>query len=135
MGRAANLPPQFGQRPPSVVSAQFRQKVYSKLHITASAASGGRSLLQHSQLGRSSNTLVHPDGQRLGIRARRRGPGLDRWVVLRALASIEHAVVPDDAHDPMADAGTDGGAEFLRRGPVTPRRPQRELPLGGETAR
>src|SRR5258708_1964623 len=59
-------------------------------------------------------TLIRPDGQRLGIRARRRRPGLDRGVVLRALASIEHAVVPDDPHDPMADAGTDERAEFLR---------------------
>src|SRR5260370_19224735 len=96
--------------------------------MRAAAGWGGRSLLQDSQLGRSSNTLVHPDAQRLGIRARRRRPGLDRGVVLRALASIEHAVVPDDAHDPMADAGTDGRTGFLPRGPVTPRGQQRELP-------
>jgi hypothetical protein len=60
---------------------------------------------------------------------RRRRPGLDRGVVLRALASIEHTVVADDAHDPMADTGTDWRAEFLRRGPVVPRCQQREFPL------
>jgi hypothetical protein len=32
--------------------------VHSKLQIMASAAVGGRSLLQHSQLGRSSNTVI-----------------------------------------------------------------------------
>jgi hypothetical protein len=46
MGRATNSPPQFGQRPPRVVSAQSRQKVHSKLQIMASVASGGRSLFQ-----------------------------------------------------------------------------------------
>jgi hypothetical protein len=58
MGRATSSPPQFGQRPPSVVSAQSRQKVHSKLQIMASVAASGRSLLQHSQLGRRSNTVV-----------------------------------------------------------------------------
>src|ERR1700738_4616158 len=72
--------------------------------------------------------VLEPDGQRLGIRARRRRPGLDRGVLLRALASIEHAVVADDAHDSMTDAGMDWRAEFLRRGPVMPRRPKRRLP-------
>ena len=64
-GRATSSPPQFGQRPPSVVSAQSRQKVHSKLQITASVAPGGRSLLQHSQLGRRSNIVVPSGDQRL----------------------------------------------------------------------
>lgn len=58
MGLATNSPPQLGQRPPSTSCLQSLQKVHSKLHITASADSGGRSLLQHSQFGRSSNTLL-----------------------------------------------------------------------------
>jgi hypothetical protein len=57
-GRETNSPPQFGQRPSNVVALQSLQKVHSKLQIMASAAVGGRSLLQHSQLGRSSNTVI-----------------------------------------------------------------------------
>ena len=72
MGRETSSPPQFGQRPPSVVSVQFRQKVHSKLQIMASVASGGRSLLQHSQLGRSSNMVIVPDEVRLEFQALRR---------------------------------------------------------------
>jgi len=51
-GRITNSPPQFGQRPCSV-SAQLAQKVHSNVQIIASAACGGRSRSQHSQLGRS----------------------------------------------------------------------------------
>ena len=57
MGRATSSPPQFGQRLPSVFSAQSRQKVHSKLQIMASLPSGGRSLLQHSQFGRQLQHL------------------------------------------------------------------------------
>src|SRR5262249_48414166 len=38
IGRDSKPPPQFGQRPPSFVSAQARQKVHSKLQIIASRA-------------------------------------------------------------------------------------------------
>jgi hypothetical protein len=69
MGRETRSPPQFGQLPPSVVSVQSRQKVHLKLQIMASVASGGRSLLQHSQLGRSSNIVIVPDGVRLEFQA------------------------------------------------------------------
>jgi hypothetical protein len=55
MGRATKSPPQFGQRPPRRPSAQSRQKVHSKVQITASVAAGGKSLSQHSQFGRSSS--------------------------------------------------------------------------------
>jgi hypothetical protein len=58
IGRGSSPPPQFGQRPPSLVSTQSRQNVHSKLQIIASGACGGRSLLQHSQLGRSSSTCL-----------------------------------------------------------------------------
>jgi hypothetical protein len=58
IGRGSRPPPQFGQRPPSLVSTQSRQNVHSKLQIIASGACGGRSLLQHSQLGRSSSTCI-----------------------------------------------------------------------------
>ncbi len=49
--------PQFGQRPCNLLSVQSRQNVHSKLQIMASVESGGKSLLQHSQLGRSSSIL------------------------------------------------------------------------------
>jgi hypothetical protein len=58
MGRDAKFPPQFGQRPARRLSAQSRQKVHSKVQIIASVAVGGKSLLQHSQLGRSSSIVV-----------------------------------------------------------------------------
>jgi hypothetical protein len=52
-GRASSSPPQLGHRPWSRVSAQERQKVHSNEQIIASPDVGGRSRLQHSQLGRS----------------------------------------------------------------------------------
>jgi hypothetical protein len=52
-GRATNSPPQLGQCPCSTVSAQVLQKVHSKEQMRASVEPGGRSLSQHSQLGRS----------------------------------------------------------------------------------
>src|SRR3984957_12803587 len=58
IGRGVRFPPQFGQRPRSLFSTQSRQKVHSKVQIIASAASGGRSLLQHSQLGRNSSIKI-----------------------------------------------------------------------------
>jgi hypothetical protein len=51
---------------------------------------------------------------------------------LRALAPIEHAVVPDDAHNPVAQligAGVHGRREPLSRAPISPRRQQYQLPL------
>jgi len=53
-GRATNSPPQLGQISPSLFSAQGTQNVHSNEQILASAA-GGRSVLQHSQLGLSSS--------------------------------------------------------------------------------
>ena len=64
IGRCTKLPPQFGRRPPSLLSAQSRQKVHSNEQITASAA-GGKSLSQHSQLGRSSS-ICHLARLRVG---------------------------------------------------------------------
>jgi hypothetical protein len=58
IGRGAKLPPQFGHRPPRRVSTHWRQKVHSKVQIIASVASGGKSLLQHSQFGRSSSIVI-----------------------------------------------------------------------------
>jgi hypothetical protein len=43
--------------PAEPVSTQSRQNVHSNVQIIASAASGGRSLSQHSQLGRSSSMV------------------------------------------------------------------------------
>ncbi len=62
----------------------------------------------------------------------RGGRVIDCRVVLRALAPIEHPVVPDHAHDAMAQligAGANGRRELLGRGPISPRRQQRQLPL------
>lgn len=56
-GRGTNSPPQFGQRPESRSSTQRTQNVHSKEQILASLESGGRSMLQHSQFGRSLSTL------------------------------------------------------------------------------
>jgi len=55
IGRATRPPPQLGQSHRNRCSAHSRQKVHSKEQISASVALGGRSLLQHSQLGRSSS--------------------------------------------------------------------------------
>jgi hypothetical protein len=57
IGRGLKLPPQFGQRPANTFSTQSRQNVHSNEQIIASVAAGGKSLLQHSQLGRSSSML------------------------------------------------------------------------------
>jgi len=57
-GRATNSPPQLGQTKPSSISAHVLQKVHSKEQINASGASGGRSVLQHSQPGRSSSMSI-----------------------------------------------------------------------------
>src|SRR5271166_415222 len=54
-GRGAKFPPQLGQTPRSLLSTQSRQNVHSNVQIMASVADGGRSLSQHSQLGRSSS--------------------------------------------------------------------------------
>lgn len=59
-GRGSNSPPQFGHRPPSTSWAQEEQNVHSKEQILACADSGGRSLSQHSQLGRSSSIANSP---------------------------------------------------------------------------
>src|ERR1019366_2225293 len=58
MGRAAKPPPQFGHTLPKTSSTHDRQKVHSKLQIMASVESGGRALLQCSQVGRSSNIFT-----------------------------------------------------------------------------
>ncbi len=57
-GRATSSPPQFGQRWFRMVSAQAAQNVHSKEQMRASADSGGKSLSQHSQLGRSSSIVA-----------------------------------------------------------------------------
>jgi hypothetical protein len=52
-GRDTRSPPQLGQIAPSRISAQEEQNVHSNEQIIATAESGGRSTLQHSQLGLS----------------------------------------------------------------------------------
>lgn len=54
IGRSVKLPPQLGHVPARTSLAQSGQNVHSKLQMNASA-SGGRSLSQHSQFGRSSS--------------------------------------------------------------------------------
>ena len=53
IGRRTKSPPQLGQMPFKCVSVQSAQKVHSNEQMRASPAAGGRSRLQHSQLGRS----------------------------------------------------------------------------------
>ena len=53
IGRRTNSPLQFGHLPCSTVATHCAQNVHSKEQIIASRDSGGRSLLQHSQLRRS----------------------------------------------------------------------------------
>lgn len=53
VGRRTSSPPQFGHRPLRMPSAHVMQNVHSNEQMTASVASGGKSLLQHSQFGRS----------------------------------------------------------------------------------
>ncbi|HET6891222.1 MAG TPA: hypothetical protein VFH31_08990 [Pyrinomonadaceae bacterium] len=53
VGRAVKSPPQFGHFPCSTESAHEAQNVHSKEQFRASVESGGKSALQHSQLGRS----------------------------------------------------------------------------------
>jgi hypothetical protein len=52
-GLATSSPPQLGHTPPNFCCAQSAQKVHSNEQIRASVLPGGRSRLQHSQLGRS----------------------------------------------------------------------------------
>jgi hypothetical protein len=59
MGRGTNPPPQFGHTLRSTPSTQSAQKVHSKVQIRAVVDDGGKSLSQHSQLGRSSSAIVH----------------------------------------------------------------------------
>ena len=54
-GRAINSPPQFGHRSASTWVVQYAQNVHSKEQMRATTESGGRSALQHSQLGLSSS--------------------------------------------------------------------------------
>ena len=57
-GRTSSSPPQLGHLPPRTLSAQMLQNVHSNEQIRASLESGGRSLSQHSQPGRSSSIEV-----------------------------------------------------------------------------
>jgi len=52
-GRETSSPPQFGHLPWRMSWVQERQKVHSKEQMNASVDFGGRSRLQHSQLGLS----------------------------------------------------------------------------------
>ena len=55
LGLATSSPPQFGHWPLSTVSAHDEQNVHSNEQMRASLDSGGKSLSQHSQLGRNSS--------------------------------------------------------------------------------
>jgi len=50
-GLANNSPPQLGHTQPNLCCAQSAQKVHSNEQIRALVLLGGRSQLQHSQLG------------------------------------------------------------------------------------
>ena len=53
LGRLTSSPPQFGHLSFNNPVTQSVQKVHSKEQIRASVDSGGKSLSQHSQLGRN----------------------------------------------------------------------------------
>ena len=72
-GRGSSSPPQLGQVPFSVTSAQVAQKVHSNEQMRASVESGGRGLSQHSQLGRSWSMEGSVE-TRLGVFLYRAGP-------------------------------------------------------------
>ena len=57
MGRGVRFSAQLGQRLARGPSAQGAQKVHSKEQMRAAGDSGGRSVSQRSQLGRSSNMV------------------------------------------------------------------------------
>lgn len=57
IGLGEKLPPQFGHSLFRGPEAQDVQNVHSKVQITASSDSGGRSLSHHSQFGLNSSTL------------------------------------------------------------------------------
>ena len=59
IGLGTKPPPQFGQTSCSLVLTQSAQNVHSNEHIRASVASGGRSLSQYSQFGRSCKAIVN----------------------------------------------------------------------------
>ena len=59
IGRRTSSPPQLGQTPPKVPSAQAAQKVHSNVQMRAEALSGGRSASQHSQFGRKASISVY----------------------------------------------------------------------------
>src|ERR1700722_12980549 len=65
-GRAINSPPQFGHCPASTWVVQLAQNVHSKEQMRARAELGGRSALQHSQLGLSSSMALLVIGGRVG---------------------------------------------------------------------
>src|SRR6202035_5232156 len=60
IGLGTKPPPQFGQTLCSLLSTQSAQNVHSKEQIRASVASGGRSLSQYSQFGRSCSAMSPP---------------------------------------------------------------------------
>jgi len=57
IGLATKLPLQLGHLLFNMFLAHVLQNVHSNVHITASLLDGGKSLLQHSQFGLSSNIL------------------------------------------------------------------------------
>src|SRR3989344_5009494 len=65
MDLGTKLPPQFGQTLPKRVSTHVAQNVHSYVQMRASSESGGKGLLQCSQVGLSSSTIFPPC--RLGL--------------------------------------------------------------------
>jgi hypothetical protein len=76
LGRVTSSPPQLGQVFFSTPVTQAVQKVHSKVQIMASVESGGRSLSQHSQLGRICSIFSPGFVERLVLAER--GPAVSR---------------------------------------------------------
>jgi hypothetical protein len=82
IGLRSNSPPQFGQEPRKICSAQRAQNVHSKLQMRAAALSAGRSVPQHSQQGRNSSMCnsvgtLEPKGLQSEAKARGEEPSTD----------------------------------------------------------
>lgn len=133
-GRATSSPPQLGQRPPSLVPAQSAQKVHSNEQMRAFVASGGKSRLQHSQLGRSwSMVRWERFGLNVGSRSSIVPPGrVSSTSAHLALSGIRSAVA---ASQPLHELGNHLGRRCRLRLQQAVRALQFHLLRAGKAAR
>jgi hypothetical protein len=109
-GRRTNSPPQLGQRPPGRRSAAHAaQEVHSNEQISASGASGGKSLPQHSQFGLSSSiSLPFLGAWRSILKQARAGKGVRAMEFKQLVDRFAAAAAAGDG-DALADLFTPDG--------------------------